>query len=66
MRVGCTFEPGYRNLLDPDTGLLVRQTYGADQIQSREWSAVAAGAQLDEGVFGCAGPSRELTAGLAG
>lgn len=59
-------EPGYRNLFDPDTGRLVRQTYGADQRQATEWSAVTAVPDLDESLFAWPGPSRGLPAGLAG
>lgn len=59
-------EPGYRNLSDPDTGQLVRQSYGTDELQVVEWSAVTMVPDLDERLFGWAGPSREPPTGLAG
>lgn len=59
-------EPGYRNLVDPDTGRLVRQTYGADRQQAREWSAVTTVPDLDDSSFVWTGPSREWRVGLAG
>lgn len=60
-------EAGYRNLFDPDTGRLVWRSYGTDERPCGEWwSAVTVVPDLDEAVFGWAGPSRELPAGLAG
>jgi hypothetical protein len=59
-------EPGYRNLYDARSGLLVRQTYGTDDLQAREWSEVTTGIDLDDDLFVWVGPSRGLEAGLAG
>lgn len=59
-------EPGYRHLFDPDTGRLVRQSYGTDELQVVEWSAVTVVPDLDDRLFAWPGPSRELPAGLAG
>lgn len=53
-------EPGWRNLSDPNTGLLVRQSYGANQVECSEWSEVTAGADLADALFAWTGPSRTL------
>lgn len=63
---GPAREPGYRHLFDPDTGRLVRQSYGTDELQVVEWSAVTVVPDLDDRLFAWPGPSRELPAGLAG
>lgn len=56
-------ERGYRYLFDPDTGFLIRASYGEDEIQVVEWRDVQVDIDLDDNLFTWPGPTRPEPAG---
>lgn len=51
-------ERGFRYLIDPETGFLIRSSYGDDDVQVVEWRDVRVDLELDDDLFDWTGPVR--------